>query len=739
MPFYNTANFRFTSIGVSIFAVVGLTLSALAELHLTNAHLVQDRVVERVIEMEKLPAKRGLIMDRNEQILTNNIETAELVADRYHLREINVVIEGLAYNAASHDPKWAQADEEERERIFRNKQEALLKNAKIEITQEERENNRRLRKEGKQGTDVNRESYKPEVCEQYYKQHDLLLAQLLHPFLRHERPNAKGDMIAGMSLQEIIDKIEQPEVTAQLAANPNSTASYRNHIVLAKDIPIDKGNEIRAALSKARIRGVVVQSDSYRSYVIPNMLSHVMGRLNYEKKGESGVELKFDNYLRGVDGLREFRRDARGKVVPHADDRYLAPEHGLNLRLTIDMRIQRIVEEELDKGLRVFRAKKGCMIILDPKTGDIIAMASRPSSNLNTREVITHNGTLPLDNTAGEKGEPLGGEYNFATQARYEPGSTIKVVAVTTAVDQGVMNINSLVSTSPFTGNGAFKSVNDGRWHYGPLPLWGVLKKSSNPGAARIAFACKWPVYNDYLKRFGLTESADICLPSGGGCIIADGTKLVNFSRIAYGYSISVSPLHMAMVYAAIANDGVRMKPRLIDKIISPDGSVFDECEPVVAQRVMKSSTARDLRAALHHVTIRESPKNHGNGTAMAAAIPGFDVGGKTGTAKKVTGKGGYHEGIYTVSFAGVFPIDNPRYVVMTVIDEPLSPDGRGIGGGTVPAPIFRRTMMRIIDTLQIQPKDPEAYKAFCAKQAESDAEFAKKCADYQKNKRTKR
>ena len=272
------------------------------------------------------------------------------------------------------------------------------------------------------------------------------------------------------------------------------------------------------------------------------------------------------------------------------------------------------------------------------------------------------------------------------------------------------MTMNTTVSCSPFSVGFGSKPINDGRFNYGALTLAGVLKKSSNPGAAHIALACKWPNYKDYLQRYGLDKPVGIDLPSGGACMLADGSNIVNFSRIAYGYSVSVSPLHMAMVYATIANDGVRMKPRLIDKIIAADGSVYDECEPVEVQRVMSSSTATSLREALHGVTEATGPG--GRGTATAAAIPGFRIGGKTGTAKKVKEKGGYYEGLYTVSFAGILPIDDPKLVVMTVIDEP-HPTDCNAGGGTVAAPIFRQAAERFISVLNLQPSDPEAYEKY--------------------------
>ena len=173
----------------------------------------------------------------------------------------------------------------------------------------------------------------------------------------------------------------------------------------------------------------------------------------------------------------------------------------------------------------------------------------------------------------------------------------------------------------------------------------------------------------------------------------------------------------MAMVYATIANDGVRMKPRLIDKIIAADGAVYDECAPQEICRVMKSSTAKDLRFALESVTQRSG--ECGRGTATAAAIPGFRIGGKTGTAKKVKDGGGYTENLYTVSFAGVLPIDDPKLVVMTVIDEP-HPTDCNPGGGTVAAPIFRAAAERFINVLNLTPRVPEAYEKYLATKEES-------------------
>lgn len=744
-------------------AVLSITLTVawrLTDLQIVDSANHGSLAASELISKERIPAQRGIIMDRFEQILTSNIQSAELVADRYHLRDLNAVVGGLAYNQAIHDPEWAEVGDDPRQqsRIVNRYRNKLMSNAERKMTPEEKEA-LKATINTKDAVANRMLTYDPEVLNYYFSLHDRLVVDVLYPFLAHteiEDPDAQDDeeeveepkyvthkVRKGkkyvtvrervepkkkpekkaekrkffVTREYLLEKIEQNAVTEynkQAEARGEKPKKYRNEIHLAKGLTLDKADKIRAALKAAHIRGVVVQSDLRRTYNVPEMLCHVLGYVNHENKGMSGVEAYFQSYLAGVDGMREERRNGRGQVLPNEDDRYMAPKHGLNLRLTIDMRIQAILEQELDKGMRRFRAKRGCMIAVDPKTGDILAMVSRPAFNLNTKDVITPDGVHKRGELKESNGDVLTGDFNFACQTRYEPGSTFKVIGVTTAVDKKILTINSVVGASPFSVGGGSKPINDGRFNYGALPVWGVLAKSSNPGAAHIALAAKWSNYKEYVSRYGLDKPVDIDLPAGGPCLLADGSNIVNFSRIAYGYSVAVSPMHMAMVYATIANNGVRMKPRLIDKIIASDGSVYDECKPVEECRVMSEKTAADLRFALESVTQKKNPGGVNRGTATAAAIPGFRIGGKTGTAKKVKEGGGYFDSLYTVSFAGVLPINDPKLVIMTVIDEP-HPTDCNAGGGTVAAPIFHDAAERLINLLNLTPSDPAAYQAYIA------------------------
>ena len=724
---------------------ISSTIAArLVDLQIADTEDIGKIAAEELIDKEVIPAQRGRITDRNGEMLTNNIQSESLVADRYHLRELNVVVEGLAYNQAIHDERWeATENPKERQRIVKEYIRRLMDNATLKLTQEERQALRSKLKPGDAA--ANRLlDYDQEVCQQYFALHDQLVAEVLYPFLSHTEVedttpvepeyktvttrDRKGRKVTTrvpvqpkkrmrfITREDIVEKIAQRETeeyNRRAKANGEPTKTIRNNIVLARGLSLDTADKLREALRSAHIHGLTVQSDMQRSYVMPEMLCHVLGFVNHENKGQSGIEEYYQDRLAGINGLREYRHNGRGQVLANEDDRYLPPTNGLNIRLTIDMRIQTILEQELDKGMRHFRAKHGCMIAVDPKTGDILGMVSRPAFDLNTKELITPNGKFKRG-TVMENDKPVTGDFNFACQTRYEPGSTFKVIAATTALDIGKLKIGSRVDCHPFAVGNA-PAINDGRFNYGSLPLWGVLAKSCNPGTAHVALMCKWPNYKNYVHRYGLDKPADICLPAGGPCAISDGSNIVNLSRMAYGYAVSVSPLHMAMVYSTIANGGVRMKPRLIDAFITDEGETYDAegCAPKAVERVMSEKTAADLRYALEAVTKDKNPEGVNRGTATAAAIPGFRIGGKTGTAKKVhQGGKGYYEGLYTVSFAGVLPIDDPRLVIMTVIDEP-HPTDCNPGGGTVAAPIFHAAAERIINLLNLTPSDPEAYERY--------------------------
>lgn len=718
----------------------GLISAKLADYQIGTGNEHSSKAGSENIDVDIIPAHRGIIMDRHSEILTNNILVAEVKADRVLLRSIDQVTYGLAYNQVIHSPEWQQtADPQKREKLLRAKRNELLNHARRKFTAEERAEVHRESVHNDAAANVLLQ-YDPEVCEEYYRAHDKLVAELIARFAAKLPVEQNGGKI--MTAEEIADKIGQYDKVAQKKAaearGEKSPVQITQLIYLLKELNLEDADRLRETLSAAHIKGITVETSLKRSYVVPHMLTHILGCVKKETHaGEGGVEEFYNSYLAGTPGRREYHKNARGQVIPHEDDRYLEPKHGLNLRLTVDMRIQGICEEELDKGLREHKCPVGCMIVLEAVSGDILAMVNRPAFNLNTREVITPFATYEYGKYTDRDKKINNGDRNYACQTSYEPGSTFKPIAILTAIDTGKVDpYRHGTNGTPITIGGA--KISDGR-RSGRLStgmsIGCALKHSSNPATVKVLRRCTWEQYNSYLDRLGLLDKLPVPLPavSNGSTRNKNREKCSEreMASMAYGYAITVSPMHVALVYAAIANGGVKVKPRLVDSIIAPDGSTYDECEhkPGDNVRVMKQSTANYILKALLSVCDPNPKGELGRGTGHTAHIPGFKVGGKTGTAEKVV-NGSYISKYHVASFAGIFPLDEninweaemakPKeqrkkvYVILTIVD------GVAGGGGTAAAPIFKRVAERIIKLENIKPTDPAAYEAYLRKQEEA-------------------
>lgn len=714
----------------------GAIAAELVEIQILNGKNEVHASEKSNIESEIIPAQRGIIMDRHREVLTNNELVAEVQINRHAMREIDQVTYGLAYNQLIHTDEWIEiTDPEEKEKKLQKRRLKLLEAAKFNYTAEERAaiHQASLHTASAAGLLI---QYDPAICEQYYRAHDELVAELLSRFTT----GANGEEV--MTKEDIVQKIGQYEKEAIIKAakekGEKSPVSLTQQIYLIKNLSLEDAEVLKEMLAASRIQGVMISSGLKRKYTVPHMLTHVMGTVQKDTgKGIGGVEGFFNDHLSGTPGHREFRRNVRRQIVPHADDRYQEPQHGLNLQLTIDMRIQRICEEELDNGLRELKCPVGCMVIMEAVSGDVLALVNRPAFNLNTREVITPTGTHEYGKYTGRDGKPDNGDRNYACQTSYEPGSTFKPFAVLTAIDLGRTSINSYVGSTPFSVGGAL--ISDGKRSArlsGGMTVGCALKHSCNPATVNILSKCSWKEYNSYLDKLGILDRLGIDLPnvSNGSTRNKNREKCSwrEMASMAYGYAINVSPMHLVQAYCAIANGGVRVKPRLVDCMISPDGNVYDECKPRPGdnERIMKRGTASQLLKALHSVTDPNPKGEKGRGTAHTANIPGFKIGGKTGTAEKLV-NGQYINKFHVASFAGIFPLDEnidydtemakPKekrkkvYVVFTVVD------GVAGGGGTAAAPIFKRVAERIIELENIKPTNPEAYEAYLRKKAEAE------------------
>jgi cell division protein FtsI/penicillin-binding protein 2 len=552
--------------------------------------------------------------------------------DKNHLLDPKLAAYGLAYQEASAEPGGNELDEAARRR----------------------------RISGLRGDILNRES-----AETIVRKHLAYAVGVL------ARP-------LGMRREELRAKIE---------------TSKGKWVPIAKELPEDVADNLREAVDKHWIQGFEFQNSIKRWYTAPNLATHLIGftgeveETNDEGKTETrvvgrfGVEASMEEYLVGRDGWREHCRDARGLVVPGNSSSLLPPRAGLNVQLTIDMGLQAIIEEEMDACLAEFESARGAVVLMDPKTGEILAMASRPHFDLNHKQNVAENG------------------FNFAIQAIYEPGSTFKIVSTGGVLNEGL----ATPQTSVFCHNGKYSEgkiqVPD-HHPYGSLTLEGVLIKSSNIGAYKFARQLGAKRFYDYAQRWGFGRKTGVLLSGESSGIARNTNNAVDFSRASYGYALNVTPMQMACAYSVIGGDGKLLKPRIIKSLVANDGTVVETYPPEVVAEVIKPETARKMREALRKVT-------EPGGTATLAAVPGYKVAGKTGTAKRHNPNGpGYLANSYTVSFAGMLPANDPAFVGIVVIDDPRTTKVTRYGG-TIAAPAFGRIAARAAAYLNLKPTEP--------------------------------
>ena len=613
--------------------VVGLSVCSwrLVHIQLVDRQRYAESSRKAYHRIEKLPALRGMIVDRREEPLAKSIPVSTVFVDKNHLFDPKLAAFGLAVQEASEDPGWNELDESARRRRIHALRGAILQRESAEV---------------------------------------IIQKHLAYAIGVLARP-------LGMRRDELRAKIE---------------TSKGKWVPIAKDLPEDVADNLRAAVDSHWIQGFEFQNSIKRWYTAPNLATHLIGftgeieepddegKTETRVVGRFGVEATMEEYLAGRDGWREHCRDSRGLLVPGNAASLLPPRAGLNVQLTIDMGLQAIVEEELDACLAEFESLRGACVLMDPKTGEILAMASRPHFDLNHRQNVAENG------------------FNFAIQAIYEPGSTFKIVACGGTLNEGLAK----PQTSVFCHNGVYQEgkirVPD-HHPYGSLTLEGVLVKSSNIGAYKFARQLGAKRFYSYAQRWGFGRKTGVQLSGESSGICRNTNNAVDFSRASYGYALNVTPLQMACAYSVIGGDGKLLKPRVVKSLVANDGTIVETYRREVVAEVLKPETARKMREALRKVT-------ETGGTATLAAVPGYKVAGKTGTAKRHNPHGrGYLPNSYTVSFAGMLPAEDPAFVGIVVIDDPRT-NKVSRYGGTIAAPAFGRIAARAAAYLNLPPTE---------------------------------
>jgi len=447
----------------------------------------------------------------------------------------------------------------------------------------------------------------------------------------------------------------------------------RRFIWLARRIQPD----IEKAVRQLSIKGVGFIKEPQRAYPNGELASHVIGFVDTDDKGIEGLELMFDKFLKGTVGWRYSIRDAKRREVPGYEYKEIPPADGNNVVLTIDSIVQAFAERELENAFEKYNAKGGVIIIMDPYAGDILALANRPTYDLNNI-----------------KESPVDYRRNRALCDFFEPGSSFKIVTASAVLEEKAVGPGDEF----FCENGEFKwgkHVYHDHTPRGWLTFRDVIKYSSNIGTMKSAMRLGEERLYRYIRRFGFGRKTGIDLPGEVEGItrpVSQWSKL-SLCSISMGQEVAVTALQLACAISSIANGGYYVKPRIVDRIEDRTGQVIQRFEPKQMHRVISEETAMELRSILRDVVE--------GGTAKLAEVKGYYPAGKTGTAQKIEPDGTYSHRKFTASFIGFLPYDKPRFVVTVILDEPRP----YYYGGTVCAPVFKNIAGQLMRYYKIDPQ----------------------------------
>ncbi len=441
--------------------------------------------------------------------------------------------------------------------------------------------------------------------------------------------------------------------------------SDRGFAYLKRRANPDVASQVMALAEAHDLSGIGLQREFRRYYPDSEVFAHVIGFTDVDDKGQEGMELAYDDWLVGKPGAKRVLRDGRSRIVKDVES-IRVPSPGKTLALSLDRRLQYLAYRELKAAVQQHKALSGSAVILDVRTGEVLAMVNQPSYNPN-----------------GSRSGRGGVLRNRALTDVFEPGSTMKPFAVTAAMELGKVTSSTLIDTAPGTLRVGRSLVKDHR-NYGVLDVAGVIRKSSNVGISKIALdipqEALWKAYSEL--GFGQTSAVGFPGESAGQLIPYQRWAKIDQATLSFGYGISVTPLQLAQAYSVMAADGLFRPASLLRQERVPEG-----------KRVMSKATAVAMRKMLESVVSAE-------GTAPAAAVVGYRVGGKTGTVKKSIA-GGYADDRYMAVFAGLAPVSDPRLAMVVMLNEPSA--GK-FYGGQVAAPVFSKIMAGALRLLNIAP-----------------------------------
>ena len=517
---------------------------------------------------------------------------------------------------------------------------------------------------------------------------------------RGEIVDRNGEVLATnvttVSLVVVPGQIDEPERVAKDLSDILGT-DYQDmlkHVTKSTSIervhPEGRGLDYETAerIDALGYDGVYLLKESKRYYPYETVLSHVLGYVGIDNQGLSGLELYYDEYLTGADGAIKYFSDGKGNKL-ELTEVYEAPTSGITLELTIDINLQLAIENELDNAVAKYNPEQALIVAMDPDTGEILAMASRPNFDSNNygdykTEVINRN--LPIWMT-------------------YEPGSTFKIITLSAALEEQTINLfeDTFTDTGSINVDGATIHCWKAGGH-GTQTMLEVVENSCNPGFVRIGETLGVETLMNYIDSYGFGDKTGIDLNGESTGILFDPDVMgpVELATTSFGQGISVTPIQQIRAVSAAINGGWLYTPHMVSAFLeSETNSLIEKVEPEVTRQVISEETSSLVRYALESVVASGSGKN--------AYIENYRVGGKTGTAQKVV-NGSYLDGNYILSFMGFMPADDPEIVVYVAIDNP-----KGVTqyGGVVSAPIARNVLLSAIDILDIEPSSEGMAKEY--------------------------
>jgi cell division protein FtsI (penicillin-binding protein 3) len=462
------------------------------------------------------------------------------------------------------------------------------------------------------------------------------------------------------------------QVTKKLELNYRDTVSMLKQRANREFVYLKRQLEPELAQSVAAgVDGVYLQREYNRYYPAGEVVSHLVGFTDIDDQGQEGLELAYQDWLRAQPGKRRVIRNRRGEVVEELAQ-VTAAEPGKDIYTSIDMRLQYIAYRSLARAMKYHAARAGSAVLLDARSGEILAIVNLPSYNPNRR-------TSKADQ-----------QRNRALTDVFEPGSTIKPFTLAAAIDRGRYQRTSNIDTSPGYMMVSGHTIKDIR-NYGVLDLAGILRKSSNVGASRVAMSLQKQELWESFRGYGFGEASGVTFPgeSSGYFRHYSQWQPLDHATAGFGYGMSLSITQLARAYSVIANQG-----RLVDlSLLRKEPVTASKNE--ISRHVMKASTARQMISMMTEVV---GPQ----GTAQRAAVDGYQIAGKTGTVRKSIA-GGYRKDDYVSVFAGIAPASNPRLVMAVMLDEPTQ---NGYYGGVVAAPVFQEVISNALRILDIAPDD---------------------------------